>query len=88
MLERLELGAYEFGAIAQHCRERGVLFLSTPFDLGSAALLAELGVPAFKVGSGELTNLPFLRALSRYGLPLLVSTGMATLDEVGAAVAP
>jgi N-acetylneuraminate synthase len=86
MLERLELAPEEFGAIAEHCRERGVLFLSTPFDLGSAALLAELGVPAFKVGSGELTNLPFLRRLSDYGLPLLVSTGMATLEEVGAAV--
>jgi N,N'-diacetyllegionaminate synthase len=86
MLARLELGADEFARIAAHCRERGVLFLSTPFDLGSAALLAELGVPAFKVGSGELTNLPFLRTLSDYGLPLLVSTGMATLDEVGAAV--
>lgn len=86
MLERLELDAGEFQRIARRCRERGVLFLSTPFDLGSAALLSELGVPAFKVGSGELTNLPFLRALSAYGLPLLVSTGMATLDEVSAAV--
>jgi N,N'-diacetyllegionaminate synthase len=86
MLEALELSADEFRTIAERCRERGVLFLSTPFDLGSAALLADLGVPAFKVGSGELTNLPFLRALSEYGLPLLVSTGMATLEEVAAAV--
>lgn len=86
MLERLELGAEAFATIAEHCRRRGVLFLSTPFDLDSAALLVELGVPAFKVGSGELTNLPFLHALSAYGRPLLVSTGMATLDEVGAAV--
>jgi N,N'-diacetyllegionaminate synthase len=86
MLEALELTADEFRAVAQRCRERGVLFLSTPFDLGSAELLAQLGVPAFKVGSGELTNLPFLRALSEYGLPLLVSTGMATLEEVAAAV--
>ena len=63
------------------------LFLSTPFDAGSAALLADLGVPAFKVGSGELTNLPFLDDLARRtGCRCCSRPGCATLEEVAAAV--
>jgi len=64
----------------------GLEFLCSPFDTGSATTLFELGIPAFKVGSGELTNHPFLVELAGYGLPMLLSTGMATLDEVQAAV--
>ncbi|MEA2479172.1 MAG: N,N-diacetyllegionaminate synthase [Thermoleophilaceae bacterium] len=86
MLDRLALGEDDFRRLAGHARDRGVAFLSTPFDEGSAELLERLGVPAFKVGSGELTNLPLLASLARRGRPLLVSTGMATIDEVGAAV--
>ena len=67
-------------------RASGPIFLSTPFDLDSAELLAELGVPALKTGSGELTNVPFLRALAAR-LPLLISTGMSNWEEVDAAVA-
>ena len=87
MLERLRLSDDAFGRISEHCRKRNITFLSTPFDEASADLLAHLGVPAYKVGSGELTNLPFLRALARRGLPLLVSTGMSDMTEVSAAVA-
>jgi N,N'-diacetyllegionaminate synthase len=87
MLSRLRFGEAEHAAIVEHSATRRILFLSTPFDAGSAALLAKLGVPAFKVGSGELTNLPFLDELSRYSLPILLSTGMSDLDEVDAAVA-
>jgi N,N'-diacetyllegionaminate synthase len=86
MLAGLRLGADEHAAISSRARERGIIFLSTPFDSGSAAILAELGVPAFKVGSGELTNIPFLEELARYSLPIILSTGMAELDEVSAAV--
>lgn len=86
MLSRLQLGATEHKRLAAHCRERGIVFLSTPFDRGSAALLDSLAVPAFKVGSGELTNLPFLAELARYRRPILLSTGMSDLEEVGAAV--
>jgi len=86
MLARLSLDGAAFARIAERCRARGVLFLSTPFDRASAQLLDDLGVPAFKVGSGELTNLPFLRSLARRGLPLLVSTGMADMGDVDAAV--
>jgi sialic acid synthase SpsE len=62
------------------------VFLSTPFDDGSAELLDRLGVPAFKVGSGELTNTPFITRVARRGRPMLVSTGMADMVEVAAAV--
>ena len=87
MLRRLRFGAEEHAALMAHCRDRAIMFLSTPFDSGSAALLAGLGVSAFKVGSGELTNLPFLQELARYQLPILLSTGMAELEEVVDAVA-
>src|SRR4051812_9518829 len=87
MLRRLELGAEDFAALAAHAAARGVVFLSTPFDEASAQVLDEIGVPAFKVGSGELTNLPFLVNLAARGRPLIVSTGMATLAEVADAVA-
>jgi N,N'-diacetyllegionaminate synthase len=86
MLRALLLDDDAFERVAARCAERGVIFLSTPFDERSADLLEALGVVAFKVGSGELTNLPFLRNLAGRGRPLLVSTGMATLDEVDAAV--
>lgn len=87
MLRALELPAEALRACSRRAAERGLAFLSTPFDLASVQLLAEVGVPAFKVGSGDLTNLVLLRAVAGHGLPMLVSTGMATLDEVGAAVA-
>jgi N,N'-diacetyllegionaminate synthase len=86
MLAQVALGAGAFERIAEHARDRGITFLSTPFDEDSAALLARLGVEAYKVGSGELTNLPFLDALGRRGKPMLISTGMADLSEIGAAV--
>lgn len=86
LLETLRLPAEALAAVAERSRERGIIFLSTPFDEQSADLLDELDVPAFKVGSGELTNLPFLRDLAGRGRPLLLSTGMATLGEVAAAL--
>lgn len=86
LLEALTLPTSVWAELRDHALERGLTFLSTPFDLGSAELLVELGVPALKVSSGELTNTPFLRALASYGVPLLVSTGMGSADEVAAAV--
>lgn len=87
MLARLELSPDDHRYLAARCRERGIVFLSSPADPASADLLRELGVPAFKVGSGNLTNVPLLEHLARSALPLIVSTGMATLAEVGEAVA-
>ena len=86
MLARLALPGDAWGALQRHARDRGLEFLSTPFDDASADLLDGLGVPGFKVGSGELTNIPFLVRLARKGRPMIVSTGMATMLEVAAAV--
>jgi N-acetylneuraminate synthase len=86
MVKKLELPIEAFQAIKHHCDMRGIVFLSTPFDRGSVDLLKTLDVLAFKVGSGELTNLPFLKYIAEQRKPLIVSTGMSTLDEVKAAV--
>jgi N,N'-diacetyllegionaminate synthase len=86
MLKRLELGVDEHRALMRECERRGILFLSSAFDEESADLLEQLEVVAYKVPSGEITNLPYLRHLARKGRPLIVSTGMSTLDEVASAV--
>lgn len=86
MLKRLELTADDVRRIQERCRDLGLLFLSTPFDELSADFLEDLDVPAFKVGSGDLTNLPFLEHMARKGRPMIVSTGMATIREVAEAV--
>jgi N-acetylneuraminate synthase len=86
MLERLELGPGHHQALLARCRERGILFLSSAFEEESADLLEQLGVAAFKIPSGEITNLPFLAHVARKGRPVIMSTGMATLDEVRTAV--
>jgi N-acetylneuraminate synthase len=83
MLARLVLPTAALRRVVEHAGTQGIGFLSTPFDIGSARLLVDdLGMARIKVGSGELTNLPFLLALARMNRPLLLSTGMATLDEV------
>ncbi|MGH7356558.1 MAG: N-acetylneuraminate synthase [Candidatus Rokuibacteriota bacterium] len=87
MLRHLELGRDAHADLAEHAERRSLLFFSTPFDEGSADLLEAIGVALLKVPSGEITNLPLLRHLARKGRPLLVSTGMSTLDEVERAVA-
>jgi N-acetylneuraminate synthase len=86
MLGRLVLTRADFVALASHAAERSIQFLSTAFDETSADFLEELGVAAFKLPSGELTNHAFLAHLARKGRPLLVSTGMSTMTEVEAAV--
>lgn len=86
MLKRLELPLQAFAELNRFCQETGILFMSTAFDEESADFLHELGMPIFKIPSGELTNLPLLRHIARFGKPLIVSTGMGTLDEVAEAV--
>jgi len=86
MLRALELSPEAHRLIAQRCADRGIEFLSTPFDPPSLDMLLDLGVSRLKVASGELTNGPMLLRMARTGLPLIVSTGMATLDEVEAAL--
>lgn len=72
--------------LRDHALERGITFLSTPFDERSADLLAELGVPAFKVATYEIVHIPLLRHLARMGKPVLMSTGMASVGEIEEAV--
>ncbi len=86
MLRRLELSPEAHHEILQHCRQRKIAFLSTPFDLQSIDLLLELGIELFKVPSGEITNLPYLRRIGGLGKKVILSTGMADLAEVGAAL--
>ncbi len=86
MLSQLELSHADHCALIERCQQRGILFLSTPFDAPSADQLVELGVVALKIPSGEITNLPFLDHVARLGLPLIVSTGMSYLGEVDLAV--
>lgn len=86
MLGRLELPDSAYPALVARCREQGIKFLSTPFDEASASMLVSLGMEKIKVPSGEVTNLPFLRFLAGFGLPMILSTGMATLDEVAEAI--
>lgn len=86
MLQKLVLPADAYPALMQHAADRGIVFLSTPFDARSAELLARLRLPAMKISSGEVTNHPFLALLAGLGVPLLLSTGMSDLAEVEAAV--
>lgn len=86
LLTALTLPETAWTRLRDHATEAGITFFSTPFDLDSARMLVDLGVSALKVSSGELTNLPFLRALAALDVPLLVSTGMGDAAEVAAAV--
>jgi N,N'-diacetyllegionaminate synthase len=86
MLKRLELDAPAHAELMAHCRRTGIVFLSSPFDERSADMLERLGVERFKLGSGELTNLPLIAHVAEKRKPVILSTGMATLDEVEAAL--
>ncbi|MEW6250366.1 MAG: N-acetylneuraminate synthase family protein [Planctomycetota bacterium] len=87
LLERLELADRDFERIEAHCRARGIEFLVTPFGPADVARLVRLGVSALKIASTDLTNPPLLRRAAETGLPLVVSTGAATADEIAASVA-
>lgn len=87
MLSALELSDDQFSELLACCNERKIDFLSTPFGPRQADFLADLGVHAFKVGSGDLTYHAFLAHIAGKGLPIILSTGMGTLSEVGAALA-
>ena len=78
-------GPEEYIALADHCREVGVDFMSTPFDHGAVDFLAPL-VPAFKVASADITNIPLLRYVAKHGKPVILSVGASTLGEVDIAL--
>lgn len=87
LLRALEIPLDEMALLAAECRSRAIRFLCTPFDVSMAGDLVDMGMDRIKVASGELTNAPALARFAGFGLPVILSTGMATIDEVGTAVA-
>jgi N,N'-diacetyllegionaminate synthase len=86
MLKKLELGERDFRELANYTKNRGIIFLSTAFDTGSVDSLARLGVPAFKIPSGEINNFPLLKYIACQKKPVILSTGMSVMAEVAEAV--
>ena len=86
MLRRLELTYDMHKELIAYCEQCGIGFFSTGFDIKSIKLLVELGLKLFKIPSGEITNLPYLRHIASYGKPVIISTGMSTLNEIEAAL--
>ena len=86
MLRQLELTAEMHEQLIVYCSKQGIGFFSTGFDLQSVDYLASLGADLFKIPSGEITNLPYLSHVGAFGKPLILSTGMATLGEIEAAL--
>lgn len=87
MLRRLELAPEAHHRLIERCRQRGIGFLSTGFDIDSLDFLIGLDIPLVKIPSGEITNLPYLRHVAGQGRPVILSTGMADMAEVAAAIA-
>ncbi len=86
MVKKLELSRDDHLELFAECKKHSIGFFSTAFDNESFDLLLELGMEYVKIPSGEITNLPYLRYVSRLGIPVLLSTGMATLGEIEAAI--
>jgi N,N'-diacetyllegionaminate synthase len=86
MLQQLELTPQMHEQLIDYCAKQGIGFFSTGFDIQSVDYLASLGAERFKIPSGEITNLPYLRHIGGFGKPLILSTGMATLSEIEAAL--
>ncbi|MFW9938512.1 MAG: N-acetylneuraminate synthase [Candidatus Thorarchaeota archaeon] len=82
MLKKYELSRKDFKSLRNYCSEKGLIFLSTPFDKNSVELLEDLGISAYKVGSGDMNNFSLLKLICSKNKPILLSTGMANLKEV------
>lgn len=82
MCRAIHLPLSDYKGLAELCRSQGIGFMSTPFDLVSIDCLEPLGMDYWKIPSGEITNLPYLRKIARIGGKVILSTGMSTLDEV------
>ena len=82
MLKKLELSFKDFKELQTYALKNNVMFISSPFDLKSVDLLEKLNVPLYKLGSGELTNLELIDYVQKTNKPIIISTGMATLDEI------
>ena len=86
MLQRLELTHAEHLELIEHCQQVGIRFFSTAFDLESIKMLDALGIDIFKIPSGEITNIPYIRRIGFMQKPVIISTGMATLAEIETAI--
>lgn len=86
MIKKLELNKAAHQELISYCKEKNIKFLSTAFDLDSIDLLEELGIDFFKIPSGEITNLPYLKKIASKKKPVILSTGMANLGEIEAAL--
>lgn len=82
MCKKIHLTFDDYKPLKAYCEEVGVKFMSTPFDMPSIDLLAEIGMDYMKVPSGEITNLPYLRKIAKLGMPVILSTGMSRIGEV------
>ena len=86
MLSRLELNVNMHVELIDYCSKRGIGFFSTGFDIESVDVLVSLGIDQFKIPSGEITNLPYLRHIGQFSKPIILSTGMATMGDIEAAI--
>ncbi len=82
MCRRIHLGFEDYYVLKEHCEKTGIRFLSTPFDLPSIRFLDGLGLKLWKIPSGEINNYPYLKEIAKTGDPIILSTGMCTLDEI------
>ena len=86
MIKRLELPPHAFKKLSDYANKRGIIFLSSPFDTQSVDVLERINVPLYKIPSGEITNLPLLTYIAKKGKPIILSTGMATFEEIDEAI--
>ena len=86
MIKKLELDGQSHRELISYCKSKKIMFLSSPFDLDSIKLLHDLGLEIFKIPSGEITNLPYLRKIGKLNKKVILSTGMANLDEIKDAI--
>ena len=86
MLKKLELTPRQHEELVAHCKQKGVRFLSTAFDLESIEYLHSLQLGLWKIPSGEITNYPYLKKIAQYGEPVIMSTGMCSMDDVEQAI--
>ena len=82
LLERFELTKDEHLKISEYCKKKGILYMCTPWDIDSINILESFKVPAYKVASADLTNIPLIDELTKTNKPLILSTGMSTTDEI------
>lgn len=86
MIKKLELNTEAYESLISHCQSKNIMFLSSPFDIDSIKLLDNLGMEIFKIPSGEITNLPYLRYLGKLNKQIILSTGMSNIDEIKDAI--